>query len=79
MLKLLKGEFEYEEYGLLDKTHLRFFTPKTFQDLVKSSGYTIQQYAIDSVGGGRPRISKFLSQFFPNVFAFQMLIVASKK
>lgn len=78
-VKLLKGQFEYEEYGLLDKTHLRFFTPKTFQNLVKNSGYTIQQYTIDSVGGGHPRISKFLSQFFPNVFAFQMLIVASKK
>ncbi len=26
---LFKGEFEYEEHGVMDRTHLRFFTPKS--------------------------------------------------
>lgn len=75
-LRVLRGDFRYQEFGILDNTHLRFFTPETFKDLVRTSGYEIENFSIDPVGGGFPRISLFLSRFFPNVFAYQMLIVA---
>lgn len=75
-LKLLKGGFDYQEYGILDNTHLRFFTTKTFRKLAKDCGYKIEHSSIDPVGGGVPRISKILSRFWPNLFAYQMLIKA---
>jgi len=78
-IKILLGKFEYEEYGILDNTHLRFFTPKTFRELVESTGYSIISYSIDPVGGGYPKVSYTLSKLFPNVFAYQMLIVARPK
>lgn len=36
------GDFNYKESGILDKTHLRFFTFYTIQDLIESCGYRIQ-------------------------------------
>lgn len=78
-MKILLGKFDYEEYGILDSTHLRFFTPKTFAELVESAGFSITHYSIDPVGGGYPKASYLLSKLFPNVFAYQMLIVAKLK
>jgi tellurite resistance protein len=40
-LALLAGEFRYRETGLLDRTHLRFFTRETIEDLFEASGYVI--------------------------------------
>lgn len=40
-LALLQGKFEYTELGILDSTHLRFFTCKTVAELFDSSGYFI--------------------------------------
>ncbi|BAY42650.1 type 11 methyltransferase [Scytonema sp. HK-05] len=40
-LSLLQGHFEYTELGILDSTHLRFFTRKTIVDLFERSGYSI--------------------------------------
>jgi O-antigen biosynthesis protein len=41
-LALLQGRFEYTEFGILDNTHLRFFTRKTVQDLLENSGYLLK-------------------------------------
>ncbi len=40
-LDLLRGRWEYQDYGIMDKTHLRFFTVHSFQDLLRESGYRI--------------------------------------
>ena len=40
-LALLAGEFRYRETGLLDETHMRFFTRASLQDLFERSGFAI--------------------------------------
>src|SRR4051812_29183976 len=40
-LSLLEGEFRYRDTGLLDSTHIRFFTRDTVQELLESTGYVI--------------------------------------
>jgi hypothetical protein len=40
-LALLAGEFRYRRTGLLDDTHLRFFTRAGIHDLFEGSGYMI--------------------------------------
>ena len=42
-LSLLQGRFDYTPYGLLDATHLRFFTLKTIEDLARKSGLVITE------------------------------------
>jgi SAM-dependent methyltransferase len=40
-LALLQGEFPYAEHGLLDRTHLRFFSRSGVFELMERSGYAV--------------------------------------
>ncbi len=40
-LELLIGKFDYQKLGLLDDSHLRFFTKKSIMNLLESCGYFI--------------------------------------
>lgn len=48
--KLSCGDFRYENSGLLDRTHLRWFTRKTIFEMFQNAGFKIVE--------GRPRIFK---------------------
>ena len=40
-LSLLFGRFEYADRGIMDRTHVRFYTRKTAVELLESNGYRI--------------------------------------
>ena len=42
-LALLAGRFEYAEAGILDRTHLRFFTRRSARRLVENAGFRIRR------------------------------------
>lgn len=52
--RLLNGDFSYSDTGLLDRTHLRFFTRKTMIELFENNGFAINNII--------PRIFDFPSQ-----------------
>jgi 2-polyprenyl-3-methyl-5-hydroxy-6-metoxy-1,4-benzoquinol methylase len=39
---IVRGEWNYTERGILDKTHLRFYTRKSIQQLFETAGLTIK-------------------------------------
>jgi SAM-dependent methyltransferase len=41
-LSLLGGSFDYQELGILDDSHLRFFTAKTVDELFLCAGYRVE-------------------------------------
>ena len=41
-LALLKGEFNYVDSGLLERTHLRFFTRATLEKIIKNLGIGVE-------------------------------------
>lgn len=41
-LELLKGQFDYGDTGILDSTHLRFYTRESIADLLESCGYMVE-------------------------------------
>ena len=43
-LKLLLGKFEYKQFGILDDTHLRFFTSHTARELFVRAGYRVCEF-----------------------------------
>ena len=71
-LGLLFGNWNYTEAGILDNTHLRFFTLETAKKLIKSTGYQIR-----SMNPEIPVIKAFwkrsiftlFSKFWPSLFA----------
>ncbi|MBV1900143.1 MAG: class I SAM-dependent methyltransferase [Kordiimonadaceae bacterium] len=42
IFELVNGAFEYKDAGLLDRTHLRFFTKKTIADMFTNAGLEIE-------------------------------------
>lgn len=41
---LMRGDWFYTDSGVLDKTHLRFFTPKSMQRMFAECGYSIIRF-----------------------------------
>ena len=44
LLPLLRGEFRYMDYGILDKTHVKFFTIKSAVEMINKSGFKSESY-----------------------------------
>lgn len=42
-LRVLFGKFDYDARGILDQSHLRFFTKKSFSKMAKTAGYDIRK------------------------------------
>ncbi|MCX5696483.1 MAG: class I SAM-dependent methyltransferase [Candidatus Omnitrophica bacterium] len=76
---LLFGNFNYSEYGLLDKSHLRFFTLKTARKLIEDCGFKITQLE----GYNQVRMRYFmlrpLGKIFKTFFATDFIIKAVSK
>jgi 2-polyprenyl-3-methyl-5-hydroxy-6-metoxy-1,4-benzoquinol methylase len=77
-VKLLLGKFEYESMGLLDHTHLRFFTFHTARKMIEQAGYRIVRFhpvmGAKFTSHFRPMWQR-LTNLFPNSLAFQMLFL----
>ncbi|HMI99749.1 MAG TPA: methyltransferase domain-containing protein [Gaiellaceae bacterium] len=56
-LALLGGEFRYRDWGLLDDTHLRFFTRASIQDLFEETGFVVTHWVRQRLDVGETEIS----------------------
>jgi 2-polyprenyl-3-methyl-5-hydroxy-6-metoxy-1,4-benzoquinol methylase len=48
-LSLLAGRFDYAERGILDRTHLRFFTRRTLRALLAEAGLAVDEMRVTPV------------------------------
>lgn len=79
-IKILFGNFEYKDIGVLDKGHIRFFNEKSAKNLLKDAGFEIIKFGI--TGLDSPIGTKFfqlIGTLRPNLFAYQFLIIAKKQ
>ena len=71
-LQLLLGRWEYQAEGILDRTHLRFYTLDTAAQFLRSAGLEIQQVHVvlqpASGGTGRRAAVRALRRLLPPAF-----------
>ena len=89
-LGLLLGQFNYGKRGILDLTHQRLFTIRSFVRLLEQSGFEVRQARgfgppiQDMVGRSAlltalDRLGGWLARFWPGLFSYQFLIEAVRK
>jgi hypothetical protein len=82
---LLLGRFDYTDRGILDRTHLRFFTRRTLGEFVQGCGLTIERTDVTPVPveevltwlRGRRRILTVLhavTRVRPTLFGYQFVV-----
>ena len=58
---VVRGDWTYVDMGVLDRTHLRFFTRRTVRALFEDSGYEVEALAgINVLGRSRSRAARAL-------------------
>jgi len=60
---LRKGDFNYEDIGVMDRTHLRWFTPNSFKELFSEAGLIITDLFPISPLKSRQKLA---AMFMPN-------------
>ena len=89
-VKIALGRFDYQNVGIMDYTHCRWYTLKTAKALLNNSGFEVTMVVADGqfIGGKLRRLfpdkamqyMDFLFQrIAPGLAAFQMYFVAKKK
>ncbi|MBN1878772.1 class I SAM-dependent methyltransferase [bacterium] len=82
-LCLLAGNFDYTDTGLLDSTHLRFFTVRTFKRMAAACGYRVTGFVINDAGlpgfphpvdwDRLPGCMRKMAEWFPNLCVFHAI------
>ncbi len=88
-LNLLFGHFDYTDRGILDRTHLRFFTRKTIAHLVETSGLQIRSihvtpiplelispFFVTPIGKIIYKLFANLTFLFPTLLGYQFIVEA---
>ena len=76
---LLRGEWDYADSGILDRTHLRFFTPSSLDKLLRAAAWCpITHSEVLHILPGRRGLplTWALRRFLPHTLVFQMLVLA---
>jgi predicted TPR repeat methyltransferase len=85
---LLFGRFPYAERGILDRTHLRFYTRRSAVELVSSGGFSVRQveatampYELAVTALATPPwrgpvrgLARASASFWPTLFGYQFVI-----
>ena len=86
--QLMKGNFNYQEYGIWDFTHFRWYTFRTGKRLLEEAGFRVEQAEVSGEipfepklkkvipASARNGIYKLLKRISPGLFGFQLLYLA---
>jgi 2-polyprenyl-3-methyl-5-hydroxy-6-metoxy-1,4-benzoquinol methylase len=78
---LFFGKWEMSDSGILDRTHLRFYTIESAKKMIESAGLRVEQIRPSAGGMERFGINKLLGVgqkllfFWPTLFAYQFIYI----
>jgi hypothetical protein len=73
---LFRGDWEYEDAGILDRTHLRFFTRRSMTRLLSDCGLRTEKCI--PLGARSQTLARFGLGLLSELFAVQYLFVAGR-
>jgi SAM-dependent methyltransferase len=87
-LRSALGMFDYDQRGILDATHLRFFTRRSFLKMVERRGFEVRRVepvglpldAMGMQGGWAYTVRSFdlvLTDWWPTMFGYQFIVEAT--
>ena len=82
------GMFDYDQRGILDSTHLRFFTRRSIRKLVERQGFSVRRIEpvglpLDTLGmeGTKAKmlrlVDRLLLDLWPTMFGYQFIVEAT--
>lgn len=91
-LSLLFGKFDYTDRGILDRTHLRFFTRKTLLQMMSELNLKVENISVSPIplekvslffenspiGRFVYHVLKIITDVFPTVLGYQFIVTALK-
>jgi len=78
-LSLLAGRFRYTDRGILDRTHLRFFTRRSFQRMLAGAGLEVVRFVGTPVPLHLVVPERFHGRWLDAVQRMQALLAAAWK
>ncbi len=89
-LQFLVGRWRYQSWGILDRTHFRFFDRESSEQLLEESGYEILKRRFDGrspfikpvrrwIGPWADKIDRLTSESAPGLFAAQFSYLARSR
>jgi 2-polyprenyl-3-methyl-5-hydroxy-6-metoxy-1,4-benzoquinol methylase len=81
-LRMALGTFDYDRRGILDRGHMRFFTRRSFERLVRAQGFAVRRteavgMPLDVIDRGHSsalqRVDAATLRLRPSLFAYQFL------
>ena len=78
--ELILGRFELADHGPMDRTHMRWFTPKSYAALVERAGFSVRSVRPVTPFAARTQLlSKLTAGHFDHLFMRQIAIVGVKR
>jgi 2-polyprenyl-3-methyl-5-hydroxy-6-metoxy-1,4-benzoquinol methylase len=76
---IFKGDWGYTSEGIMDQTHLRFFTTKSFKRMLAEASFVVEREDMRIAAGPKQRLFNRLTLgVFKEFLGFQMLFLARK-
>ena len=75
---ILKGDWEYESQGIMDQTHLRFFTVRSFKRLLAQAGFLVEREDMRIIGPKQEMFNKITFGLFREFLGYQMMFCGRK-
>jgi 2-polyprenyl-3-methyl-5-hydroxy-6-metoxy-1,4-benzoquinol methylase len=78
--QLLRGRWDLAESGAMDRTHLRWFTPKSYVQLFEGADISVEHVGpLDESRTYKQRVFSTLTRnCFDHIFAYQINLVGTK-
>ena len=75
IMELMKGNWNLADEGVMDRTHMRWFTPKTFRAVFENTGFRIEKiHPLVPFSGKAKLISRLSSGCLDHLFMRQIVV-----